>query len=367
MAVGSRHRDAPAASAPASGPRRDVDVDAAARRRTMLTGALAVLFFMLVLALAGWLVVSRIGADYSQQRTAAQADRAAARLTDAHRSDALDAARDYNRRLFEGGQATLGAIQDPTTAIRLQRAAHTDSGSSGSSGSGSGAAGASALAAAGRTDADLVAADQDARSRQDAEYNGLLDIGGGIMGTLSIPAIDATMPIYHGTSNEAMSAGAGHLYGTSLPVGGANTHAVLTSHRGLVAAELFTRLDEMQVGDVFSITVMNEKLNYKVDGITVVEPDDVSRLTITPGEDRVTLLTCTPYGVNTQRLLVSALRTTDDAPVAATAVSPVRTGNAWRWAWFAAAVTAMLGLIYLTFSRLPRTAPIRHRAARAVL
>ena len=116
------------------------------------------------------------------------------------------------------------------------------------------------------------------------------------------------LPFYHGTSEEALASGAGHLYGTSLPVGGKSTHSVITGHRGLVEALMFTRLDEVKEGDFFYIEVMGETLGYKVDRISVILPDDTSKLKIVPGEDRVTLMTCTPYGVNTHRLLISGHR-----------------------------------------------------------
>ena len=128
------------------------------------------------------------------------------------------------------------------------------------------------------------------------------------MGTIRIPKISVRLPIYHGTSQSALASGAGHLYGSSLPVGGRSAHAVITGHRGLVEAMMFTRLDEMRVGDYFYIEVMGRTLGYKVDRISVIEPNDTSNLKIVPGEDRVTLMTCTPYGVNTHRLLVSAVR-----------------------------------------------------------
>lgn len=116
------------------------------------------------------------------------------------------------------------------------------------------------------------------------------------------------LPVYHGTSELTLASGAGHLYGSSLPVGGESTHSVITGHRGLVEAAMFTRLDEMRVGDYFYLDVMGRTLGYKVDRITEINPDDTSKLKIVLGEDRVTLMTCTPYGVNTHRLLVSALR-----------------------------------------------------------
>lgn len=136
----------------------------------------------------------------------------------------------------------------------------------------------------------------------------MLDAGSGVMGSISIPKIDVDIPIYHGTSESVLELGAGHLYGTSLPVGGEGTHSVITGHRGLIKALMFTRLDELEKGDSFYVKVMGETLGYKVDRIEVIEPSDVSKLKIVDGEDRVTLMTCTPYGVNTHRLLVSGVR-----------------------------------------------------------
>ena len=134
------------------------------------------------------------------------------------------------------------------------------------------------------------------------------------MGTIKVPKQSINLPIYHGTSEEALASGAGHLYGTSLPVGGKSTHSVITGHRGLVEAMMFTRLDEVKKGDFFYIEVMGETLGYKVDNISVILPDDTSKLRIAPGEDRVTLMTCTPYGVNTHRLLISGHRVSIPAP-----------------------------------------------------
>lgn len=137
----------------------------------------------------------------------------------------------------------------------------------------------------------------------DDAYKDLLDVNS-VMGILSIPKIDLKLPIYHGTSDDILDEGVGHLYGTSLPVGGEGTHAVLTGHRGLPTATLFTDLGELEEGDIFSVSVMGETLTYQVDQIKVVEPNDTRDLQIVQGEDYVTLLTCTPYGINTHRLLV---------------------------------------------------------------
>ena len=130
----------------------------------------------------------------------------------------------------------------------------------------------------------------------------------GIMGYIQIPKILVDLPIYHGTSEEVLEKGVGHIQNTSVPIGGNSTHSVLTGHTGLPNAELFTRLDELVVGDIFYIHVLNEILTYKVYEIKVVLPDNIDELRITSGEDLVTLVTCTPYGVNSHRLLVKAER-----------------------------------------------------------
>lgn len=136
-------------------------------------------------------------------------------------------------------------------------------------------------------------------------YNNILNVSGnGMMGYISVPKINQELPVYHGTSEGVLSVAVGHLEGSSLPVGGENTHAVVSAHRGLPTAVLFTYLDKMEVGDVFHFTILDRTLTYEVDQIRIVEPDDTSLIRIEPGKDLCTLLTCTPYGINTQRLLV---------------------------------------------------------------
>jgi len=161
----------------------------------------------------------------------------------------------------------------------------------------------------------------------DERYRSLLDVSGnGVIGYVTIRKLGVKLPIYHGTSSQVLVSAAGHLEGSSLPVGGTSTHAVITGHRGLPSAKLFTDLDRMDVGDTFTITVLNETLTYRVDLISIVDPDQTEKLEIVPDEDHVTLLTCTPYGVNTQRLLVRAVRTDAetviDVPADATLVDP---------------------------------------------
>jgi len=145
--------------------------------------------------------------------------------------------------------------------------------------------------------------------KHDTEYEGLLNpSGNGMIGVISIPSIDVKLPIYHYTTKEILEKGAGHLFGSSLPVGGENTHSVITAHRGLPSAKMFTDLDELKIGDKFFIEVLDRKIAYKVDKIKTVKPEDTKDMKITEGEDFVTLVTCTPYGQNTHRLLVRGHR-----------------------------------------------------------
>ncbi|MBR6873828.1 MAG: class C sortase [Ruminococcus sp.] len=141
-------------------------------------------------------------------------------------------------------------------------------------------------------------------------YYELLDVSGtGVMGIINIPAIGVELPIYHGTSEGVLNVAVGHLQGSSLPVGGKGTHAVISAHRGLPSAMLFTDLDKLVEGDEFTITVLKEVYTYEVDKISIVLPYEYDELLIDPEKDYVTLMTCTPYGINTHRLLVRAHRT----------------------------------------------------------
>lgn len=243
----------------------------------------------------------------------------------------LAAARDYNARLAQSGQPQLGEGADPFTTSDRQSA---DAG-----GAGAGAA----------SGADSSAAD----------YESQLAGSGGVMGTVRVPKISVELPIYHGTSDAALASGAGHLYGTSLPVGGPSTHAVITGHRGLATAQMFTRLNEIEIGDYLYITVMDRTLAYEVDSIDVIDPTDSSRLRIVPGQDRLTLMTCTPYGVNTHRLLVSGHRVPypADAPEPS-AVADVRRELHVMWAVLAACTV----LAFMAERRRSRWIPRRHAA-----
>ncbi len=144
------------------------------------------------------------------------------------------------------------------------------------------------------------------------DYNEILNLSkNGIMAYLEIPKISAKLPIYHGTADDVMKKGVGHLENTSLPIGGESTHCVLTGHTGLIRTEIFTRLDELEINDYFYLNILEEKLTYQVFQIKVVLPTETKDLEVIEGKDFVTLITCTPYGINTHRLLVQGKRVTE--------------------------------------------------------
>ena len=196
----------------------------------------------------------------------------------------------------------------------------------------------------------------------DPVYMNTLNIAGDeMMGSVEIPKINIKIPIYHTTEEEALNKGAGHLEGSSLPVGGANTHAVISAHRGLPSASLFTDLDQLKEGDHFLIHVLNETLCYEVDKISVVKPEDTYALAVEDGQDLVTLLTCTPYGVNTERLLVRGHR----VPYVEEEVKEEKTvlsgsslhTNYLLWVFVGLSVTALfVFVLYLKETKLKRRA-----------
>ena len=197
---------------------------------------------------------------------------------------------------------------------------------------------------------------------EDKTYMDALNIAGDeVMGIVEIPKINIKLPIYHTTDEEVLKQAAGHLEGSSLPVGGESTHAVISAHRGLPSASLFTDLDQLKKGDHFLIHVLNETLCYEVDKISVVKPEETSSLAVEEGQDLVTLLTCTPYGVNTERLLVRGHR----VPYVEEEVKEEKTvlsgsslhTNYLLWVFVGLSVTALfIFVLYLKETKLKRRA-----------
>lgn len=161
-------------------------------------------------------------------------------------------------------------------------------------------------------------------------YNSMLNISNnGIMGYVEIPKIDVKLPIYHGTSDDVLQVAIGHVESSSLPIGGESTHTVLMGHRGLPSAKLFTSIDKLEIGDIFYIYSLNNQLAYQVDDISVVEPQDLEKLNIVENEDYATLVTCTPYGINSHRLLVRGKR----IELPKEQEEPVEEKTSFNWLW----------------------------------
>ena len=192
-------------------------------------------------------------------------------------------------------------------------------------------------------------------------YEDVLNLNGdGVMGYVEIPKIDVYLPVYHGTGEEVLAQGAGHLDVTALPIGGEGNHSVISAHRGLPSAELFTRLDEMEMGDVFYIHVLDRTLAYEVDQIEVILPEELALLQPEEGKDLVTLLTCTPYAVNTHRLLVRGARISYEEEAVQDSEQILQTENGWRQEYLIAAV-AGLGVLAAVIITVVMVRKIRRR------
>ncbi|MDF7665943.1 class C sortase [Bifidobacterium sp. ESL0745] len=225
-------------------------------------------FVILTVVLIMWVPVHWVVNARQETLAAIQAERDVLKWPRGDVAKQLHAAQDYNAKIAASGQTTLGEVKDPFN----------------------------------------YKSDEDTESQKDETYQSVLKSSTGVMGTIRIPKVSIHLPIYHGTSQAVLSIGSGHLYGTSLPVGGKSTNSVLTGHRGLPNALLFTRLDELNKGDIIYINTLNHTIGYRVTDINVVSPSDVHLYKVVPGKDLLTLMTCTPYGVNTERLVITAER-----------------------------------------------------------
>lgn len=189
------------------------------------------------------------------------------------------------------------------------------------------------------------------------EYRDQLVTPNEVMSRIQVPSVGIDLPIYHGTSDETLLRGAGHLEGTSLPVGGVDTHSVITAHRGLASASMFTPLDGVEVGDLFTVTTLGEVITYEVESTQVVDPSDTATLRQQPGRDLMTLITCTPLGVNSHRILVTGSRVTPTPPEMAEKASEAP-GAGFPW-WMVAGAGGLIligGYVYVS-GRRPPVAP----------
>ena len=197
-----------------------------------------------------------------------------------------------------------------------------------------------------------------------ADYLHTLDAGAeGVMGVVAVPSIDVSLPIFHGTAADTLDRGVGHLYGTALPVGGAGTHSVLTGHSGIVGSTLFSNLHKVRLGDELTVTVLDQTLTYRVDQVETVLPEETGSLAPTPGKDYLTLVTCTPIGVNSHRLLVRGVRVPTTAVAAQQTVevgSDPRHAVPW---WALEGAAGVLVVLFLTRSLGERRRPSAPLAA----
>lgn len=185
---------------------------------------------------------------------------------------------------------------------------------------------------------------------ENSDYFNILNLNNdGIIGYINIPKIDVNLPIYHGTSEEVLKKGVGHLQNTSFPIGGEGTHSVLSGHTGLSSAKLFTDLNQLEEGNIFYVNVLGEKMAYKIDQIKIVEPQDTSDLMIHSDKDYITLVTCTPYGVNSHRLLVRGTRIpyTEEVEEEIKKEEKETVGSTWRDEYFKALAVGLGGLTIL--------------------
>lgn len=225
-------------------------------------------FVILTVVLIMWVPVHWVVNSRTEALAAIQAERDVLKWPRGEVAKELHAAQAYNQQIAASGQTTLGEVKDSFNDKP----------------------------------------DEDTESKKDATYQSLLKGSNGVMGTIRIPKVSIHLPIYHGTARATLAIGSGHLYGTSVPVGGKSTNTVLTGHRGLPNALLFTRIDQLRKGDIIYIETLSHTMGYRVKAIHVIDPKDVHLYKVVPGKDLLTLMTCTPYGVNTERLVITAER-----------------------------------------------------------
>lgn len=278
-------------------------------------------------------LIAAIGQSSVSSRCSSEQESVSAR----ERAEIIERARAYNRRV-QRGETPLSGIGDPSSLSDLDYMGQLTRRS---------ASGHQGREKARKARSSSSGGSADSSPAYSSPVDPLAPFA-----TLEIPKIHALLPIRHGTSDAVLSSGVGHLYGTSLPIGGRGTNAVLAGHRGLTTSLIFTRLDEMCRGDMFYVTVFGERLSYRVDRIWVVDPQDTSHYAIDRSADYVTLLTCTPYGVNTKRLLVRGTRVR--SPHSKARADWRRNQYVRRVSFAVAALVCKLGLLHLLAGRVRR-------------
>jgi sortase A len=266
------------------------------RRKASIYRFVAFFAVMCGLAIVLYPMLFQTYSAYKFATIAEESNRKVAQWPYPEGEEALQRAREYNMRLAQSGSRNIGELNDPFSGAEHSNDVRQALGQ---------------LVGV----AEAQHSNEGSTSEQDEEYMKTLDQGGGIIGSIEVPQISVKLPVYHGTSSQTLNSGAGHLYGTSFPVDQPGSHTVITAHRGLPTAMFFTRLGELKKGDEMYVTTMGRTFGYIVDRIQVIEPTDFSAMDIVEGEERLTLMTCTPYGINTHRLLVSGLRGDIPQPV----------------------------------------------------
>ncbi|MCD7736431.1 MAG: class C sortase, partial [Lachnospiraceae bacterium] len=251
------------------------------RKGFPLRTALGILIFAIGFGVVVYPAVSNLWNRYRQSQLTQSYDQALGQAEEEDLTAMWEAAWEYNANLAGNfiGDAFEGALAETETSTAAETETSTAADGSDPAADGEGS---------------------EISAQDDVLYQSLLNVAGdGVMGYLSIPEINVSLPIYHGTGSEELQKGIGHLYGTSLPVGGASTHTVLAGHRGLPGAALLTDLDYLETGDFFFLYILDEVLAYEVISVEIVEPTQTDSLAVQEGEDLATIVTCTPYGVNT--------------------------------------------------------------------
>jgi len=335
--------------------------ESAKKRGGWVFSAALVILFLIGAAFALYPAYTNLYNEYCNARIASEYDQTIGQIDPQTLERELARAKEYNKHhtmnvltdpfagIVQGAQANgaSGVADEETDAVDAL-------GSDASVGAQADAAG-DQVGFSQASDNETITADTDGAAevaKAHEEYMSLLNItGDGVMGFIDVPKIDQRLAVYHGTDVEVLEKGIGHLSGTSLPVGGTGSHCVLSGHRGLPTAKLFSDLDQMEVGDRFYLHVLGEVFAYEVDDIRVVKPEQTSALAIQPGQDLVTLVTCTPYGVNTHRLLLQGHRVDYSPPEVTESVASWLANFSRGTLIFAAVMSAVILLAFVVFVR----------------
>ncbi len=311
--------------------------------------AALVILFLIGAAFALYPAYTNLYNEYCNARIASEYDQTIGQIDPQTLERELARAKEYNRH------HTMNVLTDPFAGIVQGAQANGAGADANADGEAQADAAGDQSGFSQSSEGETATANIDGAAevaRAHEEYMSLLNItGDGVMGFIDVPKIDQRLAVYHGTDVEVLEKGIGHLSGTSLPVGGTGSHCVLSGHRGLPTAKLFSDLDQMEVGDRFYLHVLGEVFAYEVDDIWVVKPEQTSALAIQPGQDLVTLVTCTPYGVNTHRMLLRGHRVDYSPPEVTESIASWLANFSRGTLIFAAVMSAVILLAFVVFVR----------------